>query len=501
MRAGVEMSKFRPYAFEQGELLPTFLGDWIPENHLVRTVSDVVEQLDLSELLVRYTERGEEAYHPRMLLKILFYGVTTGVFSSRELQYKIHYDICFRWLCGVGDQPNFRTISDFRKNNLDLLPGTFRSIVEVAMKLGYVTLGHVSVDGSKMKANASKHKAMSRERMKQELERIESEFGEALQAAQVADEKEGEVAPHPEDELVYVTHRYEKIKAALAELEARKPGDGTAASKKDQINFTDSDSRIMDTKNQGVIQGYNPQIAVDSDNGFIVGVAMSNSPNDQKQLDAVLDSVQANTHRNPDKITADAGYFSAANIGSCQSRKIDAYIAATREGKQTGNSFDKRDFTYQPENDVYICPAGKELTLKQTQNAQNPEKTTKWVYVCQACPECPFQKECAKAKSGLRTITRSEDDPVREAMRTKVQSEQGKEIYRMRKEIVEPVWGQVKQVQGFRQFLLRGAEKVAGEFLLVAIGHNIRKLYSMRYPKPDTLYRRERSAQKRSKVA
>lgn len=501
LRAGEEMAKFKPYVFEQGELLPAFLGNWIPEDHLVRTVSDIVEQLDLSELLVRYAERGEEAYHPRMLIKVLFYGVATGVFSSRQLQYKIHYDICFRWLCGAGDKPNFRTISDFRKNNLDLLPSLFRSIVEVALKLGYVTLGHVSVDGSKIKANASKHKAMSRERMKQELDPIESELGKVLQAAQSTDEQERSQVLLSEDEQVRIVNRREKIKAALDELEVRKPENGPKASGKDQINFTDSDSRIMDTKNQGVIQEYNPQIAVDEDNGFIVGVAMSNSPNDQKQLDAVLDSIQVNTQRSPEKMTADAGYFSVANIESCESRKIDAYIAATREGKQTGNSFDKRDFAYQPENDVYVCPAGKLLPLKQTQNAQNPEKPTKWVYECQACPECPFQKECARAKSGLRTITRSEDDPVREAMRTKVQSEQGRAVYRKRKAIVEPAWGQIKQVQGFRQFLLRGTDKVTGEFLLIAIGYNIRKLHAMTHPKPDTLYRRERSVQKRNKAA
>lgn len=412
------MAQFKPYLFGHRELIPAFLDDWIPEDHLVRTVSDIVDQLDLSELLDRYSERGEEAYHPRMLLKVLFYGVATGEFSSRKLQHAIHYDVCYRWLSGAGDKPNFRTISDFRKNNLDLLPGLFRCIVEVALELGYVSLGHVSVDGSKIKANASKHKAMSRERMKQELDRVESEIDAQLQAAQITDEQEGNDVSLPDDDQVRIANRREKIKAALAELEERKPEGSTGASGKDQINFTDPDSRIMDTKNQGVIQGYNPQIAVDEDNGFIVGVAMSNSPNDQKQLDAVLDSIQANTKRTPDKMSADAGYFSAANIDSCESRKIDAYIAATREGKQTGNSFDKRDFTYHPDVDVYVCPAGKVLTLKQTQNANNPEKPTKWVYECQACPECPFQKECARAKSGLRTITRCEDDPVREAMRT-----------------------------------------------------------------------------------
>ncbi|MCY0894728.1 MAG: IS1182 family transposase [Alicyclobacillaceae bacterium] len=498
------MAKFKPYLFGQAELLPASLDEWIPTDDLVRTVSDIVEELDLSELIARYSERGEEAYHPRMMVKILFYGVATGVFSSRELQRKIHFDICFRWLCGIGDKPDFRTISDFRKNNLDVLPKLFRDIVEIAGRLGYVSLRHVSIDGSKIKANASKHKAMSRERMKQELARIEKEIGQALEAAQVEDESHNVTVPlfelqgAPTENLI---DRRDKIKAALAELEERKPDDESEDCKKDQISFTDPDSRIMNTKNQGVIQAYNPQIAVDADNGFIVGVSMSNSSSDQQQFDAVLDSIQENTGRMPQKVTADAGYFSAANIKSCQSRKVDGYIAASREGRQVGNSFDKQNFTYDPQEDVYVCPAGKMLTLKQTQHAKDPHKSTKWVYECQACPECPFQKECARAKSGLRTITRTEADPVREAMRTKVQSEEGKAIYRQRKMIVEPVWGEVKQVQGFRQFNLRGKEKVHGEFLLVAIGHNLRKLHAMSHPKPDTRYRRERSAQKRGTAA
>ena len=498
------MARFKPYLFGQAEIIPIMLDEWIPQDDLVRTVSDIVDELDLSELYKRYSERGEEAYHPRMMLKILFYGVVMGVFSSRELQRRIHFDICFRWLCGVGDKPDFRTISDFRKNNLDILPKLFRDIMEIACRLGYVSLGHVSIDGSKIKANASKHKAMSRERMKQEWVRIEKEMGQALEQAQVADESDNRTQPlfEMEDaERMNLIHRREKIKAALAELEERKPEAEKGSTGKDQINFTDSDSRIMDTKNQGVIQAYNPQIAVDADHGFIVGVAMSNHPSDQKQFDAVLDSIQENTGSHPEKGTADAGYFSADNIKSCEARGMDAYIAATREGKQAGNAFDKQNFTYDPEGDVYICPAGKVMTLKQTQYAQDPKKLTKWVYECKACPECPFQKDCARAKSGLRTVTRTETDPVREAMRTKVQSEEGKAVYRLRKAIVEPIWGEVKQVQGFREFHLRGKENVSGEFLLVAIGHNLRKLHAMRHPRPDTAYRRERSAQKQAKAA
>lgn len=357
------------------------------------------------------------------------------------------------------------------------------------------------MDGSKIKANASKHKAMSRERMEQELKQMEVEIGVTLEEAQVADEQESTKPSLPHEEQVRIENRREKIRSALKELEERKPADSQGASGKDQINFTDSDSRIMDTKNQGVIQAYNPQIAVDADNGFIVGIAMSNRTNDQQQLEAVLASVETNHGRVPEKVTADAGYFSASNIRTCESLQTDAYIAATREGKQVGNSFDKHNFKYQREHDVYVCPAGKALYLKQTQHAADDTKPTKWVYECHECSQCPFQKECVRAKSGKRTVTRSEEDPIREAMRTKVQSDAGREIYRQRKSIVEHVWGEIKQVQGFRQFHLRGLDKVAGEFTLVAIAYNLRKLHAMRYPKVDTLYRREKSAQRQKKAA
>lgn len=177
------MAKFRPYSTDQGELFPTYLSDWIPENHLVRLVNDIVDQLDLSEITNHYSNRGEEAYHPAMLLKLWFYGYATGTFSSRKIQIQTQENIPYRWLCG-GHQPDFRTISDFRKNNLSLMPSLFKQIIEIALALGYISLGHVSIDGSKIKANASKHKAMSRERMKQEIKRLEREIYEALTKAE-----------------------------------------------------------------------------------------------------------------------------------------------------------------------------------------------------------------------------------------------------------------------------------------------------------------------------
>lgn len=498
------MAKFKSYSTEQGELIPMYLSEWVPEDHLARLISDIVDQLDLSGITEGYSNRGEEAYHPAMLLKLWFYGYATGVFTSRKIRTALDENIPFRWLCG-GDRPDFRTISDFRKNNIDRFADLFKQIVQIAMDLGYISLGHVSIDGSKLKANASKHKAMSRERIKQEIVRLEAEIREALEQAKQADEQdESQLSLFPESVNVEVRDRQArlvKIQAALKALEERKPEAESKTPEKDQINFTDDESRIMDTKTQGVIQGYHPQIAVDDQHHFIVGCTMSNNASDQKQFQGVLDSIQENTGKMPEKASADNGYFSAENIRSAADTQVDAYIAPSREGKAKGNAYDKSNFTYVPESDTYICPAGHTLTLKQTIHAANPEKETTWLYDTEACLTCPFQKECVKSKTGKRTVQRTESDPIREAMRTKVQSDEGKAIYRQRKAIVEPAWGEMKEVQGFRQFHLRGEDKVEGEFVLLSLSYNLRKLHSVKYPKAATLYKREKSVQKRKYAA
>ena len=493
------MGKFRSYPGDRSERVSICIEDCIPEDHLVRIIDEIVDMLDIKELTKNYSERGEEAYYPAVMLKIIFYGYCVGIFTSRKMQKALEYDLCFRWLA-QGQVPNFRTISDFRKDNLKQLASIFTQIVKIAMDMGYATLKHVSIDGSKIKANASKHKAMSRDRMKEEIVRLEKEIFELLQKAQKVDEDEEKSSVSFKEripgEIQRREDRLERIKASLKELEERKPEAEKGSTGKDQINFTDSESRIMDTKTQGVIQAYNPQIGVDSENGIIVGLTNSNNANYQKQLKGVLESIKLNTGENPEIITADSGYFSADNILACEEKNIDAYIASGREGKVKGNTFDKTNFMYQPENDIYICPKGRVLTLKQVQNENKPDKPTRWVYECDGCPGCDFNKDCVKAKSGKRTVTRTEQDPVREKMRTKVQSDEGKAVYKNRKAIVEPVWGQVKESMGFRQFHMRGEEKTEGEIILIAISYNLRKFHSIRYPKQETIWKRRRSALK-----
>jgi transposase len=492
------MAKFREYSVDHGELFPSYLSDWIPDNHLVRLVSDIVDQLDLSEITKNYSHRGEEAYHPAMLLKIWFYGYATGVFSSRKIQVNTKENIPFRWLCG-GHQPDFRTISDFRKNNLLSMPFFFKQIIGIAMNLGYISLGHVSIDGSKIKANASKHKSMSRERMKQEIKRLEEEINIALKNAENADqhdEQQLSLLPLDENMITNRQKRLENIQQALKELEERKSETHSKDPEKDQINFTDSESRIMTTRNQGVIQGYNPQIAIDKTNHIIVGLNMTSEPTDVQQLIPVLESIHENTGKLPEKMSADAGYFSTTNINYVNEKEIDAYIATTREGKKAKNPYDKTNFSYNPETDTYTCPAGQKLVVVKTSYANTPDKPTRWQYETASCIECPFQSECVKSKKGKRAVYRTDVDPIREEMRTKVQSHEGSAIYRKRKGIVEPAWGELKEVLNFRKFYLRTEKKVTGEFILLAISFNIRKLHSSHFPKKETLYKREKSAQK-----
>lgn len=495
------MAKFKAAPVGQGNLIPSYLEEWIPENHLVYLVNDIVDQLNLSSITEKYSRRGEEAYHPALMLKILFYGYATGIFTSRKLHEALIENIPFRWLSG-GLRPDFRTISDFRKDHLADLPKYFVRIVRIASDLGYASLGHVSIDGSKVKANASKHKAMSRDRMKKEIEKLEKEIAEVLEKAQQDDQTDDQpsVLFPQQEEVANRTIRLDKIKKMLKELDERKPESESDKPEKDQINFTDPASRIMDTKTQGVIQGYNPQIAVDADNGLIVGLKMSNCSNDKQQFEGVLESVKETTGRVPVKMTADAGYSSANNIKAAEAAGVDAYIADTREAKEAKNRFDKVNFVYQAEIDAYLCPAGRLLTLKRVAYENDPNRPTERTYEGQDCKNCEFQTECTKAKSGKRIVNRYEDDAKKEAMHDKVRSDEGKAIYRMRKAIVEPVWGQMKHCQGFRQFHLRSEKKVEGEFVLLAISYNLRKIHSAQFPKPSTIYKREWSAPKRKKV-
>jgi transposase len=431
---------YRPYLPDQDLLLPPSLRDWLPENHLVYFVSDVVDQLDLSKIHAAYGEelRGQPPYDPCLMTKLLVYGYCIGVFSSRRIQKRLREDIPFKVLA-AGNEPDFRTISDFRKNHLEALQGLFEQVLEMALESGAMKLGRVSLDGTKVKANASKHKAMSYGRMQEKQQQLKEEVQQLLARAEAADAEEDE--RHGRDwrgdelpaELQRRESRMAKIKQAKKALEQRGREKAAAEGKsaveankakpadKDQYNFTDPESRIM-MGPDGIVQGFNAQAAVEPTMQLIVGQRVTQAANDKEQLQPMVETIQQQAGQLPEAILADNGYCSDKNLEFLESdqseQKIEGYIAT---GKQ-----------------------------------KHGERRT-------PCKPGPLPKGATRM----------------DRMNRKLQTKVGKAVYAARKSVVEPVFGQIKQARGFRQFLLRGLKKIAGEWALVCMTHNLLRIYAV----------------------
>ena len=431
---------YRSYQPDQDLLLPPSLRDWLAEDHLVYFVSDVVDQLDLTKIHAAYGDekRGQPPYDPSLMTKLLVYGYCVGVFSWRRIQKRLQEDVPFRVLA-AGNEPDFRTISDFRKNHLEALQGLFEQVLEMALEAGAMKLGRVSLDGTKIKANASKHKAMSYGRMKEKQQQLKEEVKQLLAQAEAADAEEDE--RHGRncrgDELPAELRRREtrlaKIKQAKKVLEqrAREKAGAEGKSKeevqkakpadKDQYNFTDPESRIM-MGGDGIVQGFNAQAAVEPMLQLIVGQQVTQAANDKEQLAPMVETIEQQAGQRPQAILADNGYCSDQNLEYLESadhpeKRIEGYIAT---GKQKHGEHRK------------------------------------------PCKRGPLAK-------GATRVDR---------MKRKLQTKVGKAVYAARKCVVEPVFGQIKQARGFRQFLQRGLRKVQGEWALLCMTHNILKVHA-----------------------
>ncbi|WAH44468.1 IS1182 family transposase [Alicyclobacillus fastidiosus] len=450
--------KFRDYDPNQLILLPPGLNEWLPDGHLANFVSDVVDHIDISIITKQYEQelRGFPPYHPAMLLKILVYAYCTGMYSSRKIAKACQDVVAFRVL-SANQFPDFRTISDFRKRHLVTFKELFLEVLKIAQHAGMVKLGHVSLDGSKIRANASKHKAMSYERMKQQEQRLRQEIAELTQQAERTDHSEdkkygntmGDELP---EELARRETRLAKIQEAMSSLEKEAkerveqqqqkdeqqdkkdddngPTNQTGARKrgrprkeshlagvpedKAQRNFTDPESRIMKSKD-GFIQAYNVQAVVDEEYQIIVATDVIDHTNDHGVLRTMVEMTAENTKATMHKISCDAGYFAEDDVTWLQEKEIDPYIATGR----------------QKHNEVPESPRGripKHYTIKQR-------------------------------------------------MTRKLKTKKGRAVYARRKAIVEPVYGQIKGCRRFDQFSLRSLEKVRGEWSLVTMCHNLLKIF------------------------
>jgi transposase len=426
---------FRTYVPEQNLLLPPSLRDWLPDNHLAYFVSDVVDQLDLSAIECVYEEedRGQPPYHPRMMTKILVYGYCVGVFSSRRIQKRLVEDVPFRVLA-AGNQPDFRTIADFRKLHLTALEELFQQVLRITLETGTIKLGRVALDGSKVKANASKHKAMSYGRMQDTEKRLRGEVGKLLSQAETADAEEdtrygrGRRGDELPEELQRREARIQRIREARRALEARAREQAESAGKKPeeakptpkaQYNFTDPESRIMKGP-EGFVQAYNTQIAVEPNFQFIVGQTVTPAANDKQQMAPLVQAIQEQSGQKPEEVLADSGYCSEETLQYLTKKRIEGFVA----------------------------------TEKQKHGEQR----------------APCKR--GSLPQGSSRVER---------MQRKLETKAGAAVYALRKTIVEPVFGQIKQARGFRQFLLRGLEKVRGEWALICMTHNILKLHKICY--------------------
>ncbi len=427
------MSKtYVPYDPDQQLLLPAALQEWLPDDHLAYFISDVVDQLDLSSITARYEQerRGGPPYNPLMMVKVLLYGYCIGVASSRRIAQRLHEDIAFRVLA-ANNTPDFRTISDFRKDHLAALSGLFLQVLAFCQRVGLVKLGHVALDGTKVRANASRHKAMSYRRMKEKEEQLAAEVAELLRRAQEVDDEEdrrygqdkrGDELP---EELAFREGRLEKIREAMAALEAEAQAAAEAEGKehlgvpddKAQRNFTDAESRIMPGPGgRDFLQAYNCQAVVDHAHQVIVAARATNQSSDKQQAVGMMAETIDNVGAVPREVSADAGYYSAKAVDDLQALGVDPFVAPeqTRHGR-------------------VVPPA----------------------------PRGRIPKHLSP----------------RDRMRRKLQTRRGRQRYALRMETVEPVFGQIKAGRGFRQFLLRGLEKVQGEWSLICTGHNLLKLF------------------------
>jgi len=474
-----------PAEFNQSLLFPSNIFDLLPTDHECYIYEDIFKQIDTSSIEKKYSVLGQNAYHPRLNISILIYAYSHGIFGSRQIKKRCHEDLGFMFISHLNC-PDFRVLSDFRKDNYEFFKACFKQSVLLAMEAGMTSLGHVSLDGSKFKANTSKHKAMSYGRLQAREKELTAEIEALVKKAEQCDveedaayqDKTGYEIP---EELKIKEQRLTKIKAAKEALEQREQAlhPGKKIDDKKQISFADKEARIMGKKGD-FNYSYNGQLTVDQDNQIIVGQHITQNANDKQEVKPALEEIQQTTGKLPEKMSLDNGYLSGGNLETLNTTDIDAYIATGKgeagkeESPDTGDQgIKKSQFTYDAQRDCFVCPAGQDLALKSSGT------DGKRIYQAQSadCDGCSYRGRCCKSKTGEpRKITIDDKEPLRQAMVDKMKQEESKKIYKKRKTIVEPVFGQLKANLGFRGFSVRGIKRAGGEFSLVCATHNIKKI-------------------------
>ena len=469
-----------PEEFNGRKLYATNVFDLLQKDDDCFIYEDIFSQIDTKSIEEKYSMAGQHAYHPKLNVAILIYAYSQGIYSSRKIEKKCKKDLSFMYISHLNC-PNFRVLADFRKNNLPFFVETFKKSVEMAKELGMVSLGHVGIDGSKFSANTSKHKAASYSHLKANEAKLKKEIEELLRKADDIDAAEDKIYHNGNgysipDDLKIKEKRLEKIKRIKKELEEREERENPTKKidPKKQISYADTQARIM--KSRGNFEYcYNGQISVDSKNQIIVGQHLSQNANDKKELKKAIAEIERNTDRLPEKVSADSGYLSSDNIEALENAKVDGYIATGKGEKDISydsKKIGKSQFSYDDKKDIFICPEGHILKLKSI------GKKRVYKAAGRVCKGCSFKNKCTASSGSTATIYTDESGIILSSMTAKMKKESSKKIYRKRKIIVEPVFGQIK-TGGFRRFSLRGFKKAGGEFSLVCAVSNFKKIVNM----------------------
>lgn len=483
---------YLPYDPSSGSLFPRHLGELIAEDDPVRLVYDATEVLDVSVFETKGRPSGQAPFHPLLMLRLLVWGYANGIYSSRKIGTAVKRDISFMFLAG-DCRPSYRAISRFRCDHHVALQTIFQQTFRLCAEAGLVRLGHVALDGTVLKANTSKHKAMSYGRMKEKEAQLKREIDDLLVRAAQADRADDEQFGADSDgeslpaELKRREERLKRIQAARERIDVEKRSeqsvaadDAPAVEDKEQRSFADPEARIMPAKKGGFEYAYNAQLAVDEKVGVIVAADLDNRSPDVEHLAQMTEQVRVQREVLGDaapeatQVTADAGYFSSEAISASDGNGIELLICPGREGKTSDSStngklFGLAQFSYDPEHRRFTCPAGRLLVLTDRSEER---------YASQDCAGCPLRDKCLKPGEKRRRLRLHKGNIDGATMRTKMKTPQALAIYRRRKSTVEPVFGQIKWDRGLRALSMRGETKSRSEFRFVCAVHNLMKWVS-----------------------
>ena len=468
------MAKFKPNAADQLMLFPNSINDYVADGHFARLVSKVVEQLDTTGIENKYSDIGQNTYHPKILIKLLFYGYAIGERSGRMIARRTETDTAYIYLARMH-KPDFRTINDFRKNNSEELSRYFVDIVRLCKGLGLVKIGQINIDGSKIKANAADRLTKSKDDYERWSKKIDKKIKDILTEADKTDAEEDALyGDRRGDELPEDINTEEKLKKKLEKVMER------FKQEKEKINLTDPDAKFMKQDNGKIGTGYNAQIAV-TQNQLIVASAVTTEANDRAQLKPMIEEAEGVLQEPLTEIAADSGYASCDNYEYLSKNNKTGYIPDQYHKKvkyQKYGKYHQENFKYDKSEDTYTCPEGRKLTPHKIRRSNTGKvRRRQVIYKASGCHACSAKQHCTKQPQ--RTLAREDRRHLLEAMRRRLFSKEGKEKYKKRLHTTEPVFGNIKHNLGYRYFLLRALYKVKGEFRLMCIGHNLRKMHTL----------------------